>query len=331
MRARLALALAAILGTLPACDSTADAFVPLPVVSATLEAGQPLGPVNLTRLVPLGATFDPDAAAITGATVEVALLATDGSVEQTVPYEAADEPGVYIPTDLTIGTLPGRTYRLRILAPAASGVGADTLTAETTVPVLIDIVEGPPAEIVYGDGFGPPVRISTSSTASRRAVYLLGSEALAADRFEEVEVEGETRYRQLGLPDRYGLVPFLVTILGCDVEDSGLLLCDEDPADATSGRSPLLNEDSYTLLGDGTAQVPIPFIAFGYYGPARVTFFSLDDAFIDYVETQAIQFAPTTISPGEIPNATTNVRNGLGVFGSFARASVELVVRQAAP
>lgn len=329
MRTPFALLLAVAGVTLSACDSTADTFVPLPVVSATLESGQPLGPVRLTRLVPLGALYDPDAAAISDATVEVALLRADGSVEETVPYAETDERGVYLASSATAVALPGRTYRLRILAPAASGAGTDTLTAQTLVPALIDIVEGPPAEVTYGDGFGPTVRISTSSTAARRAVYLLGSEALAADRFEEVRVDGQTRYRQLGLEDRFGLVPFLITILGCDAEASGLLLCDEDPADATSGRSPLLNEDSYTLLGDGTARVPIPYIAFGFYGPQRVTFFSLDAAFVDYVETQAIQFAPTTISPGEIPNATTNIENGLGVFGSFARASVEVVVRQA--
>ena len=81
-------------------------------------------------------------------------------------------------------------------------------------------------------------------------------------------------------------------------------------------------------MGDGTALVQIPFLAFGFYGPQEVTLVSLDAAFQDFVETQAIQFAPTTLSPGEIPNVTTNVEGGLGVFGSFVRERVETTVTE---
>ena len=70
----------------------------------------------------------------------------------------------------------------------------------------------------------------------------------------------------------------------------------------------------------------LPWLAFGFYGPSEVTLVSLDDAFQDFVETQAVQGGGSTLSPGEIPNVTSNVTGGLGVFGSFAQQTVQLTI-----
>ena len=106
-------------------------------------------------------------------------------------------------------------------------------------------------------------------------------------------------------------------------EEGGTILCAEDPRDdgIRSGTSPVINEASYIDLGDGSLLVQVPFLAFGYYGPSRVSLVSLDAALQAFVQTQAVQLGGSTLSPGEIPNVTTNVVGGLGLFGSYARVS----------
>ena len=321
---RLAVACLALV-LVAGCDSTADEFVALPVVSATLVAGEPLPPVRLTRAAPLTSVYNPALAAIRDGQVAVTLVGADGRDERTLAY-VHDADGRYVALDDTVRARPGRTYRLRAVVPSPNGVGRDTLRATTVVPPSITIVEAPPDEVTYGVGTGPPVRITTSSSATRRAVYVISARATQRDEFQEVILDGERRFRALGLPGTYGPVPLVRTFADCDPDDLGRLVCSEDPGQG--GRSPLLNEDNYEILGDGTARVSVPFIAFTFYGPQEVVFYSLDDALVDFVATQAIQFAPTTISPGEVPNVTTNVENGLGVFGSLARAAVTTFVRE---
>ena len=97
------------------------------------------------------------------------------------------------------------------------------------------------------------------------------------------------------------------------------------------GTSPVINEASYIDLGDGSLLVQIPFLAFGYYGPQSISLVSLDQAFQDFVQTQIVQGGGSTLSPGEIPNITTNVEGGLGVFGSFSRETVTTTIVPAMP
>lgn len=316
--------LAALVLVVAGCDATEDEFVALPVVSSVLIAGEPLPEVRLTRLALLNTTYDPATQAITTGEVAVAL---DGGASYS--YRHAGE-GRYVPEDASATVAPGGTYRLVAVVPSTDGVGTDTLRAETLVPPAITIVEPPPAEITYGEGLGPAVRLTTSSTAERRAVYLFTARATARDEFEEVTVDGETRWRQRGLPGRFGPIPAsaFFTFADCEIGADGLATCESDPAEFDNGASPLLNEDNYEILPDGTARVTIPFIGVGFYGPQAITFHSLDDALVDFVQTQSLQANPTTISPGEVPNVTTNVENGLGVFGSLARATVTTFVRE---
>ena len=311
------------------CDTTEDEFVALPVVSSVLVADEALPDVRLTRLALLNTTYDPAAQAITTGDVRVTRVGADGAADVVYPYRHAGE-GRYVPEDASAQVAPGGTYRLRAVVPSPDGVGTDTLRAETVVPPAITIVEPPPAEVGYGEGLGVPVRLTTSSTAERRAVYVFTARATARDEFEEITVDGETRWRQLRLPGRFDPIPAsaFFTFADCELEADGRATCESDPADFDGGSSPLLNEDNYEILPDGTARVTIPFIGVGFYGPQAITFHSLDDALVDFVQTQAIQATPTTISPGEVPNVTTNVENGLGVFGSLARVTVTTFVRE---
>ncbi|MGB3544161.1 DUF4249 family protein [Rubrivirga sp.] len=300
---------------LAACDGfNDDDFTADVVVSAFLGANEPLPPVSVTETSPFLEAYDPDAVGLGDAAVSVTLLAPDGSDESTVRYQPSPNRGQYVPTDAAT-VLPERTYRLDVEFQGRQ------ITATTTVPPTVEIVGDSEQSVVYGDGNGPGVRVTQSTRAGGRQAAFIGStRALGASEFEEVTIDGETRYRSI--PGTGALLtPIYQRFLDCDLEDAGTLLCDEDPLqdDAVIGTSPVINEASYIDLGDGTIRVEIPFIAFGYYGPYRLTLVSLDQAYQAFVQTQAVQGGGTTLSPGEIPNVTTNVEGGLGVFGSFAR------------
>lgn len=309
-------------GAVAGCDGAdGDDFASLVVVSASLGAGEPLPPVLLSRTSPLLDRYDPEAVAIAGARATVTLLAADGSDERPFRY-VEDAPGRYVPA-AGADVLPGRTYRLDVEADG------QTIRAVTTVPPLVTLVEGPAPSVRYGDGQGPELRISRTSTPGRQAAFVASTRALAPAEFRTVTVDGETRYRSVTSPDTFLPVPVYQRFLDCEPEDGGTILCGEDPIEnALTGTSPVINEDSYIDLGDGTALVRVPFLAFGFYGPYRLSLVSVDAALQAFVQTQAVQGGGTTLSPGEIPNVTTNVEGGLGVFGSFSRVVAETVIAE---
>ena len=316
----LALLAALVAGPLAGCDGTRDDdFVSLLVVSASLGAGEPLPPVQLSRTSPLLDRYEPEAVAVRGARVTVTLLAADGSDEQATPYAEGD--GLYYPAGDVPAVLAGRTYRLDVLADG------ETLHAVTTVPPALELVEGPAERVVYGVGQGPELRIRQTSTPDRQAAFVASTRALAPSQFDRVTVDGETRFRSVPDPDRFLPVPLYRRFLDCEAEEAGTLLCEENPVkNAATGTSPVINEDSYIPVGDGVVLVQVPFLAFGFYGPYRISLVSVDAALQTFVQTQTIQGGGATLSPGEIPNVTTNVEGGLGVFGSYSRATVETAI-----
>ena len=308
------LALALVAG----CDTGGVGDRPDLVVSAFLGAGETLPSVRLSRAVPLLDRYEPESAAVRGARVTVTLLGEGGAAEAVYAYGAV-RPGEYVAADAGARVLERRTYRLDVEGP-----DGERLTAMTTVPPDFDVVEGPDEEVVYGLGQGPAVRITASSTPDRQAVFVGSTRALAPLDFEPVQIDGVTFYRSVPDPDRFPPVPIVRRFLDCVAEPAGTLLCEEDPTteDVRVGTSPVINEAGYIPVGDGTLIVQIPFLAFGYLGPQSLTLVSLDRAFQDFVQTRSVQGGGSTLSPGEIPNVTTNVEGGLGVFGSFARETV---------
>ena len=311
---RISLLLAVLALALGACDGTTDDdFTPQLVVAAQLGAGEPLPSVRLTRTSPFLDVYDPTDLGVVGATVTVTRTGADEAVYVYVPTQT---PGVYAPADASVTVTAGTTYRLRVEADG------ETVTAETTVPPTLLTVGEPQASVVYGVGQGPEVRVNRTSTAERQATFVATTRALDPADFVEVDIDGETFYRSVP-GSGFLLTPIYARILDCEDEESGTILCAEDPRDdgIRSGTSPVINEASYIDLGDGSLLVQVPFLAFGYYGPSRVSLVSLDAALQAFVQTQAVQLGGSTLSPGEIPNVTTNVVGGLGLFGSYARVS----------
>lgn len=315
-------ALAALALLAAGCDGTTDDdFTSQVAVSAFLGTNEPLPPVTLSRTQPLLQVYSPEAAAVQGAEVRVTLLAADGSDETVYAYAPGPEPGQYLASDPEALVLPQRRYRLDVAADGA------TLTATTLVPPDFEVLDGPPETTLYGEGNGPEITITRSSTPERRAAFVASTRALAPVEFEEITVDGETRYRSVEAEGRYRPVPLLLRFLDC-VEEGEALVCEDDPRElnAETGVSPVINEASYIDLGEGCLLVQVPFLAFGYFGPQAISLVSLDAAMQDFVQTQAVQGGGSTLSPGEIPNITTNVQGGLGVFGSYSRESGETLL-----
>lgn len=278
---------------LSACDTAGlDDFREEVVVGALLVADEALPPVYLTRTVPIAEPFDSLAYVIEGAAVTLTLVAPDGTAEAVYPYADATG-GRYYPAGLPDRVLPGRRYRLEVVAP-----GFDrTVTAETTVPEAFAVVRPPPATVAYQVGDAPTFDVTPSVFPGRQTAYVVTYEAL--------------------VPVSDNLTPFAAELFAQrDVALENLI----------KTTSPLLNAGTFLVNADGSLRIEIPWFTFNFYGHSRVTLSTPDDALVRFLEFQAIQTVPTTISPGEIPNVPTNVVNGQGIFGATAEVTVELNV-----
>jgi hypothetical protein len=309
------LLLAALL--LSACDTTTDGvFREETVVTAVLSAGQALPPITLTRTLPFGAFWQP--IPVDGATVTVSLLDAAGQPEATYPYVQGEDVE-YVPVD-TPAVIGGRRYRLEVVVPGQS----ETITAETVVPTGFSVVEAPPDSVTYQDGQGPAIRLSPSVFPGRQTVYVFTVRALDPLEHERVP-DGSTPETDdsLWVPipgTGFPPTPFIAELI---------YERDIDPESFWTGNSPLLNAGNYEPNPDGTITIRLPWASVTFFGPTELTITAVDDALLRFLESQAIQTVPTTISPGEIPNVDTNVQNGHGVFGSVAQQETRLFVRPA--
>jgi hypothetical protein len=275
------------------CDTAGlDDFEAQVVATAVLVADRPLPPVYLARTGPLDEPYDPLARAIVGATVTVSLLAPDGSVEATYAY-ADSLFGLYRPVDTLALVRSERRYRLEAVVPGF----AAPVTAETAVPSAFAIARPLPDPVVFQQGDAPTLDVTPSTAEGRPAVYVFTITALA--------------------PVPEALTPFAADLFF--ERDVGL-------EDLVSTSSPLVNEENFELNADGTVRIEVPWFGFNFFGPNSVTLTALDGPLQTFIEFQAVQFVPTTISPGEIPNVPTNVRNGVGVFGAVAQVTDTLLV-----
>lgn len=301
------------------CDllEAGDGYQPQVVVSAALEADRPLPPIHLRWTISADQPYDPEQVTISDAVVQVIHEDTERVIDFLIAADGSYEPrGTHI-------VVPEGTYRLEAHVPGAT----DPITAVTHVPARFNITEPPPQSLPYGTGQGPEVSIMPNTTAGRPAVYLLQTRALAADSFILKETtEDIHRWHRAKLDGRYGMTPFFQEIfrtVECSPERDGTFTCDLDPADIVISTLPIANEARYDVNPDGSLLIRVPWLGFAYYGPHEVTIRSLDAALEDFLQTQGIQQpGGSNLSPGEIPNITTNIRGGLGVFGASASQRV---------
>lgn len=292
------------------------------VVAGVIEAGRQMTPVQLSWTIPADQRYDPEEVAIMDADVRVTHLESG----EVIGFVAHGD-GSYHPQARHV-VVPQGTYRMEAMVPGVD----ELITAETRVPELFSIVNHPAETIEFGTGQGPELTITPGSSGEPSAVYFMRIHATAADSFFVAEVEpGTYRWKRAELPSTYGLTPFFASIFltsDCTPKKDGTYSCDLDPAEIVGSALPIVNEARYEVDSDGALIVRVPWLGIGYYGPQELAINSLSAELADFLETQGIQEpGGSNLSPGEIPNITTNVRGGLGVFGAFAsqRTTFEVV------
>ncbi|MEM6782300.1 MAG: DUF4249 family protein [Bacteroidota bacterium] len=295
--------------SLVSCDTYGnDPYEELIVVESILEALAPLPPVLLSTTAPIDAVFDEaDARNVNDATIVLQRLDENGGVVETVDYRNSTRVGRYDPASAFGGgtvplVQPRARYRLLVDVP-----GFDPIRAETVVPDTFTTVAAPFSPATYqSDEEQPTVRVTPSVFPERQTIYIFS--ILAVD--------------QVGSPNPDNLTPLSRAIYDEFDEEDPEELNDRRQfiEEAVFGASPLLNEERYIENADGTLDVSVPWLAFSFYGFHELTASAVDDALNNFLSTQAVQFQPTTLSPGEIPNIATNIEGGLGVFGSYARS-----------
>ncbi len=292
----LYLSLLSALLLLAACDSTDPGEVETEYfVESYQVAGEPIGPVRLSRTADINARYDFDELAVSGASVNVLLVGAGGAVESTFPLtEQAGRKGVYIPSG-DHRVLSGRTYRLEIAVPATG----DRVSASTTVPEAFRLVEANADTIVYQGAEQLKVRVTRSGYPGRPAIYVFQTEALD--------------------PRPEALTPYAANLF-----DNDAFTLDE----VRIVSSTPLNEANYTAHADGTLSMEMPWIMIYFYGPQRTAINAIDDNLYDFISSYFVQQGGSTLSPGEIPNILDHVEGGTGVFGSYATLKYTFYVRR---
>lgn len=283
---------AALTVSVSGCDPySQDDYEQKYVVQAYLVANEPLPQVRLSTTSPIDATYRFEDVAVSGASVEIWLLDEQGGREETYVYDMT-APGVYSPRASAVDVKPLRTYELH------AQVGSDPeITAKTLVPDQFDVLGTSEPSVKYQGSEQFQVDITRSNYPGRQNIYVFSITTLD--------------------PENAELTPFYA-----DLFDD-----EEDREELYVNQSGIVFEGNYDIDPvRNSLQIKLPWIALAFYGPNRITANVIDDALYDFLRTRDVQLGGSTLSPGEINNVLSNVNNGIGIFGSFARSSVDIVV-----
>ena len=258
------------------------------VVEAYLVANRTLPHIRLSTTAPIDELYTFENTFVSGAQMEVRLLAEDGnSVAETITFSDNGD-GKYLPQS-SHTVLPGRTYELNVIPTGST----DMISATTIVPGDFTIADNQPDTLIYQGSEQIEVTMSKSNYPGRQTIYIFNMVALnpGFDNFTPVYI------------DFY------------DEET-------EEISDYVNLSSGILNEASLTENPDGTVTVDYPWIGVAFYGDNLVVANAIDDNIYDYMRSESVQLGGSTLSPGEIANIITHIDGGLGVFGSFATDTI---------
>lgn len=277
--------------SITACDPyEQDDYVEQVVVQSWLIADEPLPMLKLSRTVPINQVYNFDNAAISNASVTVRLLDATGQVERSFTYTNS-APGMYLPIEDNIIVEPLRRYELLVRID-----GKPDITAQTLVPGRFQTVGQNNSRIKYQGTEQLELEVTRSVYPGRQNYYVFTIETLD--------------------PENAELTPFYADVLD-----------DEDRADVYLNQSGILFEANTDLDPvTNTLKFKLPWIGVAFYGPTRITTNAIDDAMYNFIRTKDVQLGGSTLSPGEINNVATNVNNGIGIFGSYARSSIEVII-----
>ncbi len=256
------------------------------VVQAYLVADQRFPEIKLSLSAPISEQYDFDRQSISGANLSIEHIDASGSVLETVRYRMIN-PGIYVPIDTLKLVEPLTRYRLK-----AQVQGKPEITATTLVPDRFETVGLNNTRIRYQSTEQFEIDITLSSYPGRQNIYVFSIETLD--------------------PENAEFTPFYA-----DVVD------EEDRADFYLNSSGIVLEGNYEVdRVRNLLKIKLPWLGIAFYGPNRITANVIDDAMYDYIRTRDVQQGGSSLSPGEINNVKSNVINGTGVFGSYAKSSV---------
>lgn len=264
------------------------------VVESYLVANRDLAQVRLSTTAPAFEFYSFNNSAVSGADVEVRLLAADGiTIEKTIPFSQAS-PGIYLP-DSSHSVLPLRTYQLHILIPSEM----HEITARTLVPDAFSVIAGVQDTVTYQSTANRlELTLSESNYPGRQNVFIFNT------------IASDTTFENL-------------TPVYRDLWDGP-----ESIQDYSNTSSGLINEGNFTINSDGTVTIRYPWIAVAFYGRNRLAASTLDDNIYDYIRSESVQLGGSSLSPGEIQNVITHVEGGIGLFGSIASDSIDTYIKR---
>lgn len=269
-----------------------DDYIEKYVVQSYQIADERLAPILLSTTSPINETYTFSGNAVTGASVEVRLLNAQGSVEKTHTY-AMQSPGVYTVVDTLEKIIPLRWYEMVIKI-----AGKPDITARTLVPDRFETLDLNNNRIKYQSSEQFEVDITLSSYPGRQNIYVFSIETL-----DRLNAE---------------FTPFYADILD-----------EDDREDVYINQSGIIFEGNYDIDPiRNTLKIKLPWIGIAFYGPNKITANVIDDALYNFIRTKDVQLGGSTLSPGEINNIASNIENGMGVFGSFARSSSNVFVEK---
>lgn len=285
------------------CDTTATQPESQIAVEAYLLAQDPLPTVQLTRTVDATDTFDPRDQAVEEASVEVQRLDDDGNVVETTAYNETDTAGIYAPVPPSPPTVkPKTTYRLAVDA------GEDPLiTSTTTVPDTLSLLAVENTREVANN----PVDTAAFQNDAQQPALTVTAQADSLFDRQSVYL-----FTVTSRPSGRDLVEQDLTPLYCDTYDA-----DDDSLETFRvSSSGLLNEANFER-SNGTLTVDLPWLGVAFFGPNEVAINVVGENYYDFLRsTSAQRSAP----PGEYPNIIDHVKNGTGIFGSYAQAAVQI-------
>ncbi len=285
------------------CDTTAPTPETQVVVEAYLQGGAAMPPIRLTRSVGTNEAYVASETAVRGATVEVHRLSDRGTPAETIGF-TEQEPGLYRP-DTSSRVRPRATYELSVTTPD----GTD-LSATTTVPDTISIVDATNTTAVHGDTSRQPSFTITPPASDReqQAVLVITATSLA----------------DFGRPASQlarGLTPFYADLYTPD-EDSIRTY--------RTTSSGVRNEANFTRDANGRITTDLPWISVAFYGPNEIGVHVIDDNLFNLIRSQQAQSPGGPgggLGPGEIPNVIEDVEGGTGVFASYVKATRDVTIQ----
>lgn len=261
------------------------------VVEGYVVAGQSLPEIRLSTTAPADSEYSFDDNFIRNAIVLITLLDANGEAEEVFEYaESTEEPGVYLPAIVSYQVEELRTYKLDVVFTDRD----DQISAITTVPDQVDVVNEIPESVVYQSENQLEIVLAEPERTNGQNVFV----------FNTISLE----------PAIENLTPFYFSV----IEDEE----DVDISEYVRNSSGLINEGNFDPLPDGTILLRFPWIGVAFYGENLVVTLSVDENLSDVIRSQDVQLGGSTLSPGEIPNLLYSIEGGIGVFGSLTADTI---------